>query len=63
LEARITELNAVLADPDLYRRDPARFPNTTDALAVRRDELAAAQDQWLRLEMLREEIEGIEPRA
>ena len=63
MEARITELNAVLADPDLYRRDPARFRDTTDALAVTRDELAAAEDQWLRLEMLREEIEGIEPKA
>ena len=63
LEARITELNAVLADPDLYRRDPARFRDTTDAPAGTRDELAAAEDQWLRLEMLREEIEGIEPTA
>ena len=63
LEARITELSAVLADPDLYRRDSARFRDTTDALAVTRDELAAAEDQWLRLEMLREEIEGIEPKA
>ena len=62
LEAQITELNAVLADPDLYGRDPARFHDTTDALAVARDELAAAEEQWLRLEMLREEIEGIEPR-
>jgi len=63
LEARITELNAVLADSDLYRRDPARFRDTTGALAVTRDELAAAEDQWLRLELLREEIEGIEPKA
>src|SRR5580704_1446878 len=63
LEARITELNAVLADPDLYPRDPARFRDTTDALAVIRDELAASEDQWLRLEVLREEIEGIEPMA
>jgi ABC transport system ATP-binding/permease protein len=47
LEARITELNAVLADLDLYRRDPARFSDTTNALAVTRDELAAAEDQWL----------------
>ena len=52
-----------LPTPDLYRRDPARFRDKTDALAVTRDELAAAEDQWLRLEMLREEIEGIEPRA
>src|ERR1700749_3223515 len=58
-EARITELNAILADPDLYKRDPARFRDTTDALAVTREDLAAAEDQWLRLEMLREEIEGI----
>jgi ATP-binding cassette subfamily F protein uup len=63
LEARITELNAALADPDLYRRDPARFRDITDALTVTRDELAAAEDQWLRLAMLREEIEGIEPKA
>ncbi|MGA7863331.1 MAG: ATP-binding cassette domain-containing protein, partial [Stellaceae bacterium] len=63
LEARITELNAALADADLYRRNPARFRDTTEALAVARDELAAAEEQWLRLEMLREEIEEIEPRA
>src|ERR1700730_15139541 len=63
LEARITELSAVLTDPDLYRRDPARFRDTTDALAVPLDELAAAEDQWLRLEMVREEIEGIEPKG
>jgi ATP-binding cassette subfamily F protein uup len=49
LEARITELNAALADPHLYRRDPARFRDITDALTVTRDELAAAEDQWLRL--------------
>jgi ATP-binding cassette subfamily F protein uup len=63
LEAQITRLNAVLADPDLYARDPARFGATTDALAAARDELAAAEEQWLRLEMLREEIEAAEPRS
>ncbi len=63
LEARITELNAVLADPELYRRDPARFRTTTEALALAKDELAAAEEQWLRLEMMREQIEGIEPRS
>jgi ATP-binding cassette subfamily F protein uup len=63
LGARITELNAVLADPDLYRHDPARFRAAIDALAVTRDQLAAAEDQWLRLELVREEIEGIEPKV
>src|SRR5205823_290381 len=32
LEGQIARLNAVLADPDLYARDPARFGATTDAL-------------------------------
>jgi ATP-binding cassette subfamily F protein uup len=63
LETQIGELNVVLADPDLYARDPPRFGATTVALAVARDELAVAEEQWLRLEMLREEIEAAEPGA
>jgi len=62
LQTQIAELNAVLADPDLYARDPARFGAATGALALARDELAVAEEQWLRLEMLREEIEAGEPR-
>jgi ATP-binding cassette subfamily F protein uup len=62
LETQIAELNVVLADPDLYARDPARFGATTVALAVARDELAVAEEQWLTLEMLREEIEAAESR-
>jgi hypothetical protein len=46
----------------LYARDPARFGATTGALAVARDELAVAEEQWLTLEMLREEIEAAESR-
>src|SRR5439155_7962306 len=42
LETQIAELSAVLADPDLYARDPERFGATTTALAVARSELAAA---------------------
>jgi len=50
---------------DLLMRLPAlvaleRLPVPT--LAVARDGLAAAEDQWLRLELLREEIEAAEPR-
>jgi len=63
LETQITRLNAVLADPDLYARDPAGFGATTEALAVARDELAAAEEQWLGREMLREKIEAAEPRC
>jgi len=60
LEARIEALNGVLADPDLYARDRARFKATSSALAAAREELTAAEEQWLALEMRREEIEGPE---
>ena len=63
MKAQIAELNAALADQDLYSRDAARFSTTTQALAAARDALAAAEEKWLQLEMLREEIEGIEPAA
>ena len=43
LQTKIAELNGVLADPDLYARDPGRFGETTKALAVARDGLAAAR--------------------
>jgi ATP-binding cassette subfamily F protein uup len=33
LETQIAELNAVLADPDLYAREPARF-DTPKAMAA-----------------------------
>jgi len=58
LEARIEALNSVLTDPDLYARDRARFEATSSALAAAREELTAAEEQWLTLEMRREEIEG-----
>ena len=60
LQTQIAGLNAVLADPDLYARDPGRFRMTSQALAVARDELAAAEEQWLTLEMLREQIDDVE---
>ena len=60
LQTQITGLNAVLADPDLYARDPRRFVATSQALTIARDELAAAEEQWLTLEMLREETDDDE---
>ncbi len=63
LQTQIAGLNAVLADPDLYARDAAQFRAAMEALAIARDELAAAEERWLRLEMLREEIEAAGPRS
>jgi ATP-binding cassette subfamily F protein uup len=65
LPARIEELAAAvarwtetLADPDLYRRDPAGFSAAGQALEAARTDLAAAEERWLELEMLREALEG-----
>jgi len=58
LQARIAELQAKLDDPDLYRRDPQAFSDYTDALVKAQGDLEAAEEQWLELEMLREDIES-----
>jgi ATP-binding cassette subfamily F protein uup len=58
LEAKIAKVQAILEDPGLYARDAARFQKATAALAELQAELAKAEDRWLELEMLREEIEG-----
>jgi ATP-binding cassette subfamily F protein uup len=61
LEAEVATLTAALDDPDLYRRNPARFAETTTSLETTRNALAAAEEQWLELEMQREELEGRRP--
>ena len=58
LEAEIATLNATLADPALYARDPGKFATTSEALTKAQAALARAEDDWLELEALREEIEG-----
>jgi ATP-binding cassette subfamily F protein uup len=57
-EARIAKVQEILADPELYSRDPARFQKAMDALTQLQTELHAAEERWLELEMLREELEG-----
>ncbi|MBS7792089.1 ATP-binding cassette domain-containing protein [Roseococcus sp. SDR] len=58
LQKEIGVLRNWLADPELYARDPKGFTQRTEALAEREAALAAAEEEWLRLEMLREELEG-----
>ncbi len=55
--AKIAALEARLADPDFYSRDAAGFARVTAKLDTRRGELAAMEEEWLELEMLREELE------
>ncbi|HEY4172081.1 MAG TPA: ATP-binding cassette domain-containing protein, partial [Rhodopila sp.] len=56
LEQEITRLNAVLANPDLYSKQPTQFAAATKALDAAQTALAEAEEQWLALEMLREEL-------
>jgi ATP-binding cassette subfamily F protein uup len=58
LQADIAALQSRLADPALYARDPAAFAKLSDTLAATHGKLHAAEEEWLRLEMLREEVEG-----
>ncbi len=54
LTAEIGKLEALLADPNLYARDPAKFDKATQALAERQARRDAAETEWLELESLRE---------
>ena len=58
LEEEIAGHKKTLADPQLYARDPDRFSKTADALQKAEDQLAEMEEEWLLLEMKREEIEG-----
>lgn len=58
LNQDIEALSETLADPTLYSADPGRFQKTTDRLEAARAALVMAEDEWLSLEMLREELEG-----
>jgi ABC transport system ATP-binding/permease protein len=58
LREKVRVLQARLDDPTLYDRDRAAFTETSTALADTQSELAAAEDAWLELEIMREEIEG-----
>jgi ABC transport system ATP-binding/permease protein len=58
LTARIQALHAQIDDPTFYGRDPKGFETATAALSQAEGELAAAEEQWLELEILREEIES-----
>jgi ABC transport system ATP-binding/permease protein len=58
LHTNIRELQRRLDDPSLYARDRAAFAQTSQSLAAAQTELAVAEEKWLELEILREEIEG-----
>jgi ABC transport system ATP-binding/permease protein len=58
LSLEVSRLQSKLADGTLYSKDPKAFNDATAALAKSQAELVAAEEQWLELEMIRQELEG-----
>jgi ATP-binding cassette subfamily F protein uup len=58
LQAKINELQTKLGDPKVFQRDRPAFDKITNDLGETQRKLAAAEEQWLELEMMREEMAG-----
>jgi len=58
LQAEIAKQQKLLDDPELYSKDRKKFDAASAAIAKAHAELHAAEEKWLELEMLREEIES-----
>ncbi|WP_138378763.1 ABC-F family ATP-binding cassette domain-containing protein [Luteithermobacter gelatinilyticus] len=58
LEKRIAKIETTLADPGFYARDPDGFALLTKELEKCQNNLAAIEEEWLELELLREEMDG-----
>ncbi|PYE88640.1 ABC-F family ATP-binding cassette domain-containing protein [Phyllobacterium leguminum] len=54
--AEIAGLEVKLADPQLYAKNPDLFAKTAAELDKKREAQAAMEEEWLELEMLREEM-------
>jgi ABC transport system ATP-binding/permease protein len=57
LQKEIAKQQSILADPELFAKDRKKFDAASVAMAAAQTELTAAEDRWLELEVLREEIE------
>ncbi|MEP4052576.1 MAG: ATP-binding cassette domain-containing protein [Litorimonas sp.] len=58
IEAEIETLNTALSDPDLYAKDPDLFNAKSNALVDAQVKLAACEDEWLELEVMRESAQS-----
>ncbi|RJF93432.1 ABC-F family ATP-binding cassette domain-containing protein [Sphingomonas cavernae] len=56
IEAAIARDEAALADPDLYTQNPARFEQLTKTIDAARVERDAAEERWLELAEMVEEL-------
>ncbi|MGF9694947.1 ABC-F family ATP-binding cassette domain-containing protein [Rhizobium sp. 0TCS1.26] len=58
VQADIDQREAKMADASLFTKDPAAFNRLAAELEKLRAKLTAMEEEWLELEMLREELEG-----
>ena len=58
LAGDIAKVNTALAAPGLFEKDPKRFNQLVKLLEKTQASLAQAEERWLELEALREELEG-----
>ncbi|MSP51232.1 MAG: ABC transporter ATP-binding protein [Alphaproteobacteria bacterium] len=58
LQAKAAKIQKTLSNPALFQRDAAQFKLAAAELAAAQAALSAAEEEWLQLELLREEIEG-----
>jgi ABC transport system ATP-binding/permease protein len=58
LHREIARLEAALADAGYFARDAKGFDAAIARLSAARAELMQSEEQWLELEMKREELEG-----
>ena len=58
LNHQISEHEKTLEDANLFAQSPDTFQAAVDGLRAAQEELARLEDQWLELEMKREELEG-----
>lgn len=61
LETEISGLKAALADPALFEKDASAFNKKASDLGKAEAALTAAEEEWLALELKREELEGNRP--
>jgi len=57
-QAEIAGFEKKMADPQFFSRDPDGFSKIARQLEMARNDLGRMEEEWLELEMLREELEG-----
>jgi ATP-binding cassette subfamily F protein uup len=57
-QGEIAKREQRMADPQLFAKDPAAFNTLAQEMAKLREKLERMEEEWLELEMLREELEG-----